>query len=94
MKNKNKVTNKERDNQLNILFQSLYELSQEIRMVRTLLENYLIWKKDVKKFTEYLQKEEERESKKRQAEQAKGSGAAKASGKDGKGVQPRGPQQG
>jgi hypothetical protein len=94
MKNKNKVTNKERDNQLTILFQSLYELSQEIRMVRTLLENYLIWKKDVKKFTEYLQKEEERESKKRQAEQAKGSGATKTSGKDGKGVQPRGPQQG
>ena len=43
MKNKNKVTNKERDNQLTILFQSLYELSQEIRMVRTLLENYVIW---------------------------------------------------
>ena len=94
MKNKNKVTNKERDNQLTILFQSLYELSQEIRMVRTLLENYLIWKKDVKKFTEYLQKEEERESKKRQEEQAKGSGTAKASSEDGKGVQSGGPQQG
>jgi hypothetical protein len=55
-------------------------------MVRTLLENYLIWKKDVKKFTEYLQKEEERESKKRQAEQAKRGGAAKTSSKDGEGV--------
>jgi hypothetical protein len=94
MKNKNKVTNKERDNQLTILFQSLYELSKEIRMVRTLLENYLIWKKDVKKFTEYLQKEEERESKKRQAEQAKRGGAAKTSSKDGEGVQSGSPQQG
>ena len=70
---KNKMTNKERDRQLNHIFQALYELSQELRMVRGLFENYLIWKKDVKKFTKYLQKEEERKSKEREAEQAKGS---------------------
>ena len=55
---KNKMTNKERDNQINYLFKSLYELSQELRMVRSLFENYLIWNKDVEKFTEYLKKEE------------------------------------
>ena len=46
---KNKLSNKERDSQLNYLFQSMYELSKEIRMVRGLFENYIIWKKDVKK---------------------------------------------
>ena len=79
MKNKNKrMTNKERDNQLNYLFQSMYELSKEIRMVRGLFENYIIWKKDVKKFTKYLQKEEERKSKEREEEQAKRSRTPKA----------------
>jgi|TARA_R100001594_G_scaffold37246_1_gene67328 hypothetical protein len=78
---KNKMTNKERDRQLNHIFQALYELSQELRMVRGLFENYLIWKKDVKKFTKYLQKEEERKSKEREAEQAKGSGAPKTDSK-------------
>ena len=48
---KNKMTNKERDRQLNHIFQALYELSQELRMVRGLFENYMIWKKDVKKGT-------------------------------------------
>ena len=81
MRNKSKTSNKERDKQLTLLFQSLYEISQEVRMVRTLLENYLIWKKDVKKFTKYLQKEEERKSKEREAEQAKGSGAPKTDSK-------------
>tara|TARA_R100001143_G_scaffold61837_1_gene63630 strand:- start:420 stop:665 length:246 start_codon:yes stop_codon:yes gene_type:complete len=79
LKNKNKrMTNKERDNQLNYLFQSMYELSKEIRMVRGLFENYIIWKKDVKKFTKYLQKEEERKSKEREEEQAKRSRTPKA----------------
>jgi len=78
---KNKMTNKERDRQLNHIFQALYELSQELRMVRGLFENYMIWKKDVKKFTKYLQKEEERKSKEREAEQAKGGGAPKADSK-------------
>ena len=78
---KNKMTNKERDRQLNHIFQALYELSQELRMVRGLFENYMIWKKDVKKFTKYLQKEEERKSKEREAEQAKGSGAPEAGSK-------------
>ena len=79
MKNKNKrMTNKERDNQLNYLFQSMYELSKEIRMVRGLFENYIIWKKDVKKFTKYLQKEEERKSIEREEEQAKRSRTPKA----------------
>ena len=72
------MTNKERDNQLNYLFQSMYELSKEIRMVRGLFENYIIWKKDVKKFTKYLQKEEERKSKEREEEQAKRSRTPKA----------------
>ena len=71
---KNKLSNKERDDQLNYLFQSMYELSKEIRMVRGLFENYMIWKKDVKKFTKYLQKEEQRKSKAREKEQAEGSG--------------------
>ena len=35
---KNKMTNKERDRQLNHIFQALYELSQELRMVRGLFE--------------------------------------------------------
>ena len=78
---KNKMTNKERDNQINYIFRTLYELSQELRMVRGLFENYMIWKKDVKKFTKYLQKEEERKSKEREAEQAKGSGAPKTDSK-------------
>ena len=60
MKSKNKINNKERDKQISLLFQSLFEVSQEVRMVRTLLENYLIWKKDVKKFTKYLQEQEEK----------------------------------
>ena len=78
---KNKMTNKERDTQINYIFRTLYELSQELRMVRGLFENYLIWNKDVEKFTEYLQKEEERKSKEREAEQAKGSGAPKTDSK-------------
>jgi hypothetical protein len=56
----------------------MYELSKEIRMVRGLFENYIIWKKDVKKFTKYLQKEEERKSKEREEEQAKRSRTPKA----------------
>ena len=76
MKSKNKINNKERDKQISLLFQSLFEVSQEVRMVRTLLENYLIWKKDVKKFTKYLQEQEEkRESEARQAQPPEGSGA-------------------
>ena len=78
---KNKTTNKERDEQIGYMFRTLYELSQELRMVRGLFENYLIWNKDVEKFTEYLQKEEERKSKEREAEQAKGSGTPKADSK-------------
>lgn len=72
---KNKLSNKERDDQLNYLFQSMYELSKEIRMVRGLFENYIIWKKDVKKFTKYLQREEQRKSEAREKEQTAGSGA-------------------
>ena len=49
---KNKTTNKERDEQIGYMFRTLYELSQELRMVRGLFENYLIWNKDVEKFTE------------------------------------------
>ena len=85
MKNKNKLSNRERDKQISLLFQSLYELSQEIRMVRTLLENYLIWKKDVKKFTKYLQEQEKkRESEARKAQPSKGSGATKTGGQPSK----------
>mgnify|MGYP006123405853 CR=1 FL=1 len=76
MKSKrNKLSNRERDDQLNYLFKSVYELSQELRMTRSLFENYIIWKKDVKKFTKYLQKEEQRKSKAWEEEQAKGGGA-------------------
>ena len=79
---KNKMTNKERDNQINYLFKSLYELSQELRMVRSLFENYLIWNKDVEKFTEYLKKEEEkRKSEAGTQEQTAGSGTSKADSK-------------
>ena len=75
---KNKLSNKERDEQLNYLFKSVYELSQELRMTRSLFENYLIWKKDVKKFTKHLQYEEsKRKSEARQAEPAEGSGTPK-----------------
>tara|TARA_R100000544_G_C2213463_1_gene53211 strand:- start:268 stop:516 length:249 start_codon:yes stop_codon:yes gene_type:complete len=74
---KNKLSNKERDDQLNYLFKSVYELSQELRMTRSLFENYIIWKKDVKKFTKHLQYEEaKRKSEKRQAEQTEGSGTS------------------
>ena len=77
MKSKrNKLSNRERDDQLNYLFKSVYELSQELRMTRSLFENYIIWKKDVKKFTKHLQYEEaKRKSEAREAEQATGSGA-------------------
>ena len=85
MKSKNKINNKERDKQISLLFQSLFEVSQEVRMVRTLLENYLIWKKDVKKFTKYLQEQEEkRESEARQAQPPEGSGAPETGGKPSK----------
>tara|TARA_R100000963_G_C4619041_1_gene87121 strand:+ start:563 stop:829 length:267 start_codon:yes stop_codon:yes gene_type:complete len=85
MRNKNKISNKERDKQLTLLFKSLYEISQEVRMVRTLLENYLIWKKDVKKFTKYLQEQEEkREPEAGKAKPSEGSGASKASSKPSK----------
>ena len=67
------MTNKERDNQLNYLFQSMYELSKEIRMVRGLFENYIIWKKDVKKFTKYLQKEEEENQKRGKRNRQRGA---------------------
>jgi len=72
---KNKLSNRERDEQLNYLFKSVYELSQELRMTRSLFENYIIWKKDVKKFTKHLQYEEtKRKSEARKTEQATGSG--------------------
>ena len=79
MKSKrNKLSNRERDDQLNYLFKSVYELSQELRMTRSLFENYIIWKKDVKKFTKHLQYEEaKRKSEARKAEQPTGSGAPK-----------------
>mgnify|MGYP003125221999 FL=1 len=83
MKNKkNKISNRERDNQINYLFKSLYELSQELRMVRSLFENYLLWKKDVKKFTKFLQhQEEKRKSEAGQKEQAAGGGTSEADSK-------------
>tara|TARA_R100001129_G_scaffold182595_1_gene163461 strand:- start:1219 stop:1485 length:267 start_codon:yes stop_codon:yes gene_type:complete len=83
MKNKkNKISNRERDNQINYMFKSFYELSQELRMVRSLFENYLIWKKDVEKFTKYLNKEEEkRKSEAGQKEQTAGSGTSEADSK-------------
>ena len=46
---KNKLSNRERDEQLNYLFKSVYELSQELRMTRSLFENYIIWKKRCQK---------------------------------------------
>ena len=74
---KNKLSNKERDDQLNYLFKSVYELSQELRMTRSLFENYIIWKKDVKKFTKHLQYEEaKRKSEERKTQQATGSGTS------------------
>ena len=79
---KNKMTNKERDNQINYIFRTLYELSQELRMVRGLFENYLIWNKDVEKFTKYLKKEEEkRKSETGTQEQTAGSGTSEADSK-------------
>ena len=79
---KNKISNRERDNQINYLFKSLYELSQELRMVRSLFENYLLWKKDVKKFTKFLQhQEEKRKSEARQKEQTAGGGTSEADSK-------------
>ena len=75
---KNKLSNKERDEQLDYLFKSVYELSQELRMTRSLFENYIIWKKDVKKFTKHLQYEEaKRKSEERETQQATGSGTPK-----------------
>jgi hypothetical protein len=47
-------------------------------MTRSLFENYIIWKKDVKKFTKHLQYEEEkRKSEARETQQATGSGTPK-----------------
>ena len=81
MKSKNKkITNKERDSQFDYLFHAIHELSKEIRMVRGLFENYIIWKKDVKKFTEYLQAEERGKSETRKAEPTEGSGTPKTDG--------------
>tara|TARA_R100000781_G_scaffold113828_1_gene83201 strand:- start:37 stop:294 length:258 start_codon:yes stop_codon:yes gene_type:complete len=83
LKSKNKKTsNKERDEQITHLFKSLFNLSQEVRMVRGLLENYILWNGDVEKFTEHLQEEQEkRKSEEREAEPAEGSGTPEAGSK-------------
>ena len=74
---KNKLSNRERDEQLNYLFKSVYELSQELRMTRSLFENYIIWKKRCQKNSQSTSntKKKKRKSEARQAEQATGSGA-------------------
>lgn len=79
---KKKSSNRDRDSQLDYLFKSLYELSQELRMVRSLFENYILWKKDVKKFTKHLQyQEEKRKSEARAKEPTAGSGATETDSK-------------
>tara|TARA_X000001382_G_scaffold92603_1_gene67186 strand:+ start:308 stop:559 length:252 start_codon:yes stop_codon:yes gene_type:complete len=77
-----KTSNKERDKQITHLFENVYNLGQELRMVRTLLENYIIWNGNVEKFTEYLQEEQtKRKPEAGQEKPSKRSGAAKTSGK-------------
>jgi len=84
LKNKHKTNNKDRDKQITHLFERVYGLGQELRMVRTLLENYIIWNGDVEKFTKYLQEDQEkRESETGKKKPSKRRRATKASGKSG-----------
>ena len=73
-KKRDKLTNRDIERQLNYLFQMTYEIRTGLQTVRTLLENYILFKKDIKKFTKHLQNEaEKRESEARETEPSKGS---------------------
>jgi len=73
-KKRDKLTNRDIEKQLNYLFQMTYEIRTGLQTVRTLLENYILFKKDIKKFTNHLQNEaEKRESEARETEPSKGS---------------------
>ena len=73
-KKRDKLTNRDIEKQLNYLFQMTYEIRTGMQTVRTLLENYILFKKDIKKFTKHLQNEaEKRESEARETEPSKGS---------------------
>ena len=73
-KKKDKLTNRDIEKQLNYLFQMTYEIRTGLQTVRALLENYILFKKDIKKFTNHLQNEaEKRESETGKAEPAEGS---------------------
>ena len=73
-KKRDKLTNRDIERQLNYLFQMTYEIRTGLQTVRTLLENYILFKKDIKKFTKHLQNEaEKRESEARETESSKGS---------------------
>ena len=73
-KKRDKLTNRDIEKQLNYLFQMTYEIRTGLQTVRTLLENYILFKKDIKKFTNHLQHEaEKRESEARETEPSKGS---------------------
>ena len=73
-KKRDKLTNRDIEKQLNYLFQMTYEIRTGLQTVRTLLENYILFKKDIKQFTKHLQNEaEKRESEARKTEPSKGS---------------------
>ena len=73
-KKRDKLTNRDIEKQLNYLFQMTYEIRTGLQTVRALLENYILFKKDIKKFTKHLQNEaEKRESETGKAEPAEGS---------------------
>ena len=73
-KKRDKLTNRDIEKQLNYLFQMTYEIRTGLQTVRTLLENYILFKKDIKQFTNHLQNEaEKRESETGKAEPAEGS---------------------
>ena len=71
---KNKLSNREIEKRLDYLFQSCYEIGNSLGALRALFESYIIWKKDVKKFTKHLENEaKKRESETREEKQAEGS---------------------
>ena len=73
-KKRDKLTNRDIEKQLNYLFQMTYEIRTGLQTVRTFLENYILFKKDIKKFTKHLQNAaEKRESEAGKAEPAEGS---------------------
>ena len=99
-----KPTTKQLKNDITVIIKEILELKGYVNEVvtpfitstRNIFEQYLVYKGDVEKFTEHIQKEYSDEKgtnnkspKKRKTKQAKGSRVTKNVSKNGKGSRPR-----